>query len=753
MAFIARYRSLFIITLLFLLLAVGTVFAINALQQTPISNSNQDAAVVGQCPNAGRVNVIHSVEVDRNIGQLGHQNFSCTEIPSENMLFEVVPMVDKKIETIGARRLPRSISKSQALCSRQIVDVIIRRNENLKIPRFPSLPYGIKRESKIGLDVKLERQSIIRDLQKKRETSKKEFIEQLNKGALETLNIHQTFWIIDAFWASIEDCFLSKLIDHPLVIQNMYSIEIVNRMNGVPSQMQADSETTELKFDNDDSNDPKAAAGIINLKPYSKSEFTKGYIAVIDSGVFVEHALLSNHLDYLVRYDCVNGNNICQRFFDDQQTYPFSRDDCQNHGTRTISILRANSPENPQFNGMTRSKIDVYRTFGILPSNETGREKSNLRCNKADKVAILRAIQAALENFASIIVYEVDLKDEDETGLIATAADNAYDAGAINIAANGNSNKPSAEVASPAIAHKVIGVSAYGITGESVLSGATEKIRSNSTAKALGTSTVGPATDGRFKPDILLPTQTDTASSKDPHLVDSFKGTSGATPYAAASAFLLNNWLKQFGEFDNGQIYVKLFEQAQFGHSSFDADDAFDSVRQSCSTPSTLCDKYIDNPDPNVDGMGALRLVDCAKFWWGKVELGDSTANIVDIPLNIPEQFGVELVGALWWPESSDLKVTNNNLPLHQQPSVSHHNDIDLELIPHCSDENENCPSAFESNFKLSVFERIEIDLSAIPFTTNWTFRIKGTHIQNSPQTVYWAAHAKSCSNNPNTSP
>lgn len=77
-----------------------------------------------------------------------------------------------------------------------------------------------------------------------------------------------------------------------------------------------------------------------------------------------------------------------------------------------------------------------------------------------------KGFQGALARGDDIIVAEIQVL-EDQTGIIATAADNAYDTGAIIIAANGNCAINDAcagtgtprprTVRSPAIAHKVIG--------------------------------------------------------------------------------------------------------------------------------------------------------------------------------------------------------------------------------------------------------------------------------------------------------
>jgi len=213
-------------------------------------------------------------------------------------------------------------------------------------------------------------------------------------------------------------------------------------------------------------------------------------------------------------------------------------------------------------------------------------------------------------------VGEIQANEADD-GAIATAADNAYDSGAIFVSANGNFGPNASTVRSPGIAHKVIGVGGFMTDGGA---------QYNNQGR-------GPADDGRYKPDIQAPTWSETASGSSDTALGVYTGTSGATPYAAGAAMLSRNWLRQFATFDNGQIYAFMILYGQ--------------------------DPY---PYNNTVGAGKLEMATNGWAWWGKVAV--STGMNVDIPINVPAN-RKNFDGALWWPESESQT----------------HNDVDLYLI------------------------------------------------------------------------
>lgn len=118
---------------------------------------------------------------------------------------------------------------------------------------------------------------------------------------------------------------------------------------------------------------------------------------------------------------------------------------------------------------MTSIVLDSFLVYALVP-----------QCGLSD-VAAIRGFQAALGQLAKVIVAEMR-GFGDESSALATAADAAFDAGAVVIAANGNFGPDPGTVRAPANAHKVLGVGAYDVVTQATL---TSQGR-------------GPTTDGRM---------------------------------------------------------------------------------------------------------------------------------------------------------------------------------------------------------------------------------------------------------------
>ncbi len=199
----------------------------------------------------------------------------------------------------------------------------------------------------------------------------------------------------------------------------------------------------------------------------------------------------------------------------------------------------------------------------------------------------------------------------------------------------------------------------------------------------------GPAPDNRIKPDIQAPTNTETASSASDTALQSFGGTSGATPYAAGAAALARNFLRGTSpSIDPGQVYAYLILSGQQPY-----------------------------PFNNTTGAGRLVLPTNGTFWWGKVSVGAGAT--VDIALGVGGTSPNTLDAAIWWPETA----------------TQAHNDIDLRLVD---------PGGVAQAVSVStpsVFERTRVAGPVAAGT--WKLRLSGFSVPAGPQTVYWTAHVR----------
>ncbi|WP_299444763.1 S8 family serine peptidase [uncultured Phycicoccus sp.] len=402
--------------------------------------------------------------------------------------------------------------------------------------------------------------------------------------------------------------------------------------------------------------------------PYFGLGLTSGWIGLLDTGVRRTHVVFNSpsHIDFM--RDCVNGGADCNT-----GTALNPADDCWDHGTASAAIITANNRQGNAFRGVTGITLDSWKVY---PSSVDASGNCNGFLNVT---AAVRGFENAVRVLDRVIVAEMQGSGDDRSA-IAVAADNAFDAGAVVIAANGNNGPGASTVNVPANAHKALGVGNFDVqSGTQVAS-----------------QSRGPAPDGRFKPDIQAPTNTETASNASDTARRVFGGTSGATPYAAGAAALLRNWLRRpTGSIDPGQVYAQMILSGQ-------------------------------NPYPftNTEGAGPIELPTNGVAWWGKVTVRDGEN--VDIPLPVNAERANTLDAALWWPEGG-VRIFGFQLDWHS--------DIDLHLID---------PSGATRASSISipsVFERARVGGRIA--TGTWRLRIRGYRVPSVVPTVYWAAHVR----------
>lgn len=363
--------------------------------------------------------------------------------------------------------------------------------------------------------------------------------------------------------------------------------------------------------------------------------------------------------------DCVNGTNT-----DCTVGWALNpADDCWNHGIPSTGILTANNSLGDTYRGVTNFTVRSYKVYDQNGSGSgcTQSGGQNLGLNTA---AAQRAFQAAINSSMDVIVVEI----QDWKGSVLTAAaDNAFDAGSAVIAAAGNYGASGANsIASPGEAHKAIAVGAVDY----------------STLTQQTYQSLGPETDGRIKPDIQGPTNTETASNTGYSSVLSFGGTSGSTPYAGASAALLSSWLSPYGVAP-GHIYAQLIHWGR-----------------NFTNPTTN----------NTAGAGLLALQPGPEQWLGYGVVTVGNGQTVEIPQWAwsPTQ---DLRAAIWWPESTTL-----------------HNNIDLRLV------DPSGTIVATSSSVNSVFEKVEYP-GSLSYGL-WKIRITGATVTGT-QDVYYTYSAK----------
>ncbi|WP_299406719.1 S8 family serine peptidase [Acaryochloris sp. IP29b_bin.148] len=484
--------------------------------------------------------------------------------------------------------------------------LIINFQDDVSIPRFPEPDVDKPRDSVENKKAIFEANRIIRDLKSRRADNYKKLTKELEIEY--QAKVQETFWLVNAVVVKMPLGSVSKMANR----KDVMFIEPEKTIDEPPQNANP----------NDDVDDGRSR---IVSDPYFNLGLTNGWIGLLDTGLRFTHTQFNNPSNVALRFDCVNGGTDCN-----SGTSVNPNDDCWNHGTRTAGVITANANQGNPYRGVTGITLD---SFKVYPTSFNSRGSCNGFLNTT---ATVRGFQRALSVLDRVIVAEMQGSGND-VSTISMAADNAFDAGAVVIAANGNNGPNASTVNVPANAHKVIGVGNFDVQTQ-------DQIISQSR---------GPAPDNRFKPDIQAPTNTETASNTSDTALQRYTGTSGATPYGAGAAALLRNWLREIStSIDPGQVYSHLILSGQQPY-----------------------------PFDNTTGAGPLGLPTDGWSWWGKVNITDGST--VEIPLSITGDSPNNFDGALWWPESAS----------------QDHNDIDLALIDPSDtirDSSISIPSVFE---------------------------------------------------------
>ncbi|MBW7992102.1 MAG: S8 family peptidase [Planctomycetes bacterium] len=525
----------------------------------------------------------------------------------------------------------------------QVVSLIITLDGDVQIPRFPDLPNGVTRDSQEGLDIRADIQREVERLTAEQRVITEQFVSDVNDMFDIDLPIIEQFWLISGFLTEL------RLGDIMNLVGMDELIYIQAQLGGEPPPM-----------DNNPNNDVEDGRADIASDPcFDAIPHDESYIGLLDTGILSTHILLDNPNQIGYQFVLVTPGCGCPDI-SDCESY-----DAWNHGTASAAIIAGNDKLGNDYRGVTAMTLDSFKIYRDPHDPRGG----------LDRLAAIRAFQCATEVFDSVIVGEIQAQ-EGKYGHIAAAADNAFDAGSVIIAANGNygfdgQNPILSSVRSPASAHKVIGVGAYDIV----------------TKAHYIDQGRGPTYDGRCKPDLQAPMNTETACIDSDTCLKTFDGTSGSTPYAAGAAALIRKWLVIHNTWDPGSVYAFLINSGTLEWTKFD----------------------------NQYGVGPinLQLPVNVGMEWGKIEVSQGMA--INLEINISSNKR-DLHAALWWPENLN----------------ESHDDIDVYLI----DPSPSNQVRAESRDRDGVFEFTRLTGQIIP--GQWTVRIEAYQINSGPQTVYW---------------
>jgi serine protease AprX len=340
-------------------------------------------------------------------------------------------------------------------------------------------------------------------------------------------------------------------------------------------------------------------------------------VGLLDTGVRETHELLTlpDRID-LFR-DCVDGNDACVDIGDPA----YDAGDSCNHGTSSASIISGTNNLGPEYRGVTRATIDSYRVYGDLCS--------------ASESGMLSGLDRAVFWNDQVIVAEVQFT-QNHKGSIADAADDAFEAGSLVIAANGNNGPAASTVNSPANAHNALGIGAY----------------DGSNGVALAEQSRGPTDDGRVKPDVRFPNESVTGGDDTDTNLHSFGGTSGATPYAAGTGIILLDESESMGwSTDPGRIYSMMIA---FGDHQ--------------------------NPFNGISGAGDVFVgYDSDNWTRGTRTVSHNEVEVVDFEVDADDTC---VEAAIWWSDG-----------------ITWHNDIDL-YVDNSNEDNKGQSAEVDSVFE-----------------------------------------------------
>jgi len=479
------------------------------------------------------------------------------------------------------------------------VELVVRFVEDpkIKIPRLPKPKENLDAKDNKMRAKRVEK--IVKAIENARKPQQDALVKSLSTQ--HKAIIKNKFWLVNAMTVALPLSRVRKLVER--------------------------SDVEYIEYNSADTPLPHAGNYLIDSRALLQTDpyysLSAGTIGIIDSGIRASHTVFdSSPKRYNLLRDCLNGtSNRCAT-----GTNLDPSDTCGNgHGTATAHIVSGNGNLGANSRGVSAIRFNSFKyTDGCVQN----------------RAALVRAIQAS-SYYDNIIMINAQDGGGD-SGSVAVAADNAYDSGSVVVAAAGNLGPDSSTVASPGRAHKVLAIGAI-----DTISGLLESYSGR-----------GPR-DGRYKPDLLAPTNVHAAGrNTDTHLQSNVSGTCFSTAHAVAATALTWNYVEAvhnyygWDPFDPGQIYALMI---------MSGDDPY--------------------PDNN-EGAGLIELQTSGQSWWWVHETIPNGGAYYPIYMTPTQQVDV----AVWWAESR----------------TDTHKDVDIYLV---RPNNSTCDSSTEQ-LNTSVFKK-----------------------------------------------
>lgn len=267
--------------------------------------------------------------------------------------------------------------------------VVVVFEDDVAIPRMPFLDASQSRDSEENRARLSAIQAQVEAIKARRVPRYAAMAHSLNRDFGAT-RIEQSYWLINEVSADVPVAALEGISRRPDVVYVQPEQSDDPPPNLVPNNV---------------------SHGRSRIASDAYYSFTGGYIGLLDTGIRPTHVLLSGPQKYSLVFDCTDGTCGANG----------SPTDTVNHGTSSVAILTGNSNLTNAFRGVTNVTVDSFNVYGTTDA---------LNINAA-----VLGFQAAVNWGDRVIVAEMQA-NEDVTGAVATAADNAFDANRIVVAVN-----------------------------------------------------------------------------------------------------------------------------------------------------------------------------------------------------------------------------------------------------------------------------------------------------------------------------